>query len=68
MGVQIWTPRRQCHRFDPNGLEDPVERCTEFCISIRLIGSGSVSCNRPLIWFLRIQFSVTRYSLRRRSS
>ena len=37
-------------------------------ISAKLIGSGSVSCNCPLIWFLRIWFSVTRYSLRRRSS
>ena len=34
MGVQIWTPRRQCHRFDPDGLDDPVERCAELCISI----------------------------------
>ena len=34
MGVQIWTPRGQCHRFDTDGVEDPVERCAEFCIAI----------------------------------
>jgi hypothetical protein len=34
IGIQIRTPRRQFHRLDSYGLQDPDESVTEFCISI----------------------------------
>ena len=37
-------------------------------ISARLMRSSLFRCSRPLSWFLRIRFSVARYSLRSNSS